>query len=882
MSIRPGARIGSYDVAELIGAGGMGSVYRAHDVRLDRDVALKVIHPSLAADPSRLSRFAREARLLASLTHPHIATIHGFEHSDDAPVLVMELVPGATLAERLREGPLPLADALTFGLQIASAIECAHDRGVIHRDLKPANIKITPAGQVKVLDFGLAKALATDATADALAGAPTLTSGGTGDGLILGTAAYMSPEQARGKAVDKRTDVWAFGCVLFDMLTGKAAFAGDTLSDVLAAVLTREPDWTLLPANAPPLIRRLLRRCLHKDEHRRLRDMGDVRLELEEALALGSSTADAGTAQDSGIRTAPAWTRHAGARLAGALLLGALASGAAVWILRPVDRTARTPAQFVIPLRENERLAGLDFPAVAISPAETHVAFVATRGGQQQLFVRPIASLESAPLPGTEGALGPFFSPDGAWIAFFAAGKLKAIPVGGGAVRTITETEVGFGGVWAGDNTIIYAPNNASALMRVSADGGTPQPVTSLDTTRGEFSHRWPDLLPDGTSVVFTVGTEGSWDDAEIVVQRLGSTERRTIVRGGTAPRVASAARLLYTRGGVLHALPIDAHGVVTGTVITDLADVMQSTDGAAQIAISRTGGLIYVPRGASPAERTLVWVDREGNVQPLAAAPRAYASPRLSPDGRTLVVTIGGDAEQVWTYDIAANSLTQLTFDGGFAPEWSRDGTRVIFAAARGGPPDLFAKPVNGPGGEERLTNSPKAEIPHGDTTDGGTLVVESDPAGRDVGIVSTAGARRALLATSANETAPAVSPDGRWLAYVSDASGQAEVYLAPLADPTRALQVSRSGGGEPVWRPDGEELFFRAGSQMMAASVQARRALSVQAPRALFTAALVTGPASRPAYDVSNDGMRFLMVRAAEAKRGAGDLRVLLGWRP
>lgn len=884
MSIGPGSRFGTYEVAELIGEGGMGAVYRAHDSRLARDVAVKVIRVGLAADPERVARFDREARLLASLSHPHVATIHGLEQVGDSRVLVLELVVGPTLAERLREGPLPTRDALAFGMQIAAAIEAAHEKGIIHRDLKPANIKLTPSGVVKVLDFGLAKALAADSSFGAISGSPTFTSGGTAEGVILGTAAYMSPEQARGKEVDKRTDVWAFGCVLYDMLTGKNAFAGDTLSDTLAAILTREPDWDQLPPDVPSPIRRLLRRCLQKDAHRRLRDIGDAKLELEEALGTsGDDRAPASTAS-AGLVPTTSPLRHVWLLLAGALLVAA-ALGAGIYALfRSGGATETRPvAQFTHPLPENERLAGLDFPAVAISPTETHIAYVAARGGRQQIFVRPLASLEAQPLAGTEGALSPFFSPDGKWIAFFASGKLHKIPVGGGTVRPIADAEIGFGGVWAPDNTIVFAPNNASELLRVNADGGTPDPITSLDRSRGEFSHRWPDLLPDGRSILFAAGTEGSWDDAEVVVQRIGSSERRTVVYGGTSPRFAASGHLLYTRGGVLHALPFDpgtARAVGEARALPEL--VMQSIDGAAQMHVSRAGSLFFVPGSAAMAGRTLTWVDRSGNPQPLAAPPRAYASPRVSPDGRSLVVSIDGEPGQVWRYDISSNQLTQLTFDGGALPVWSADGKRVFFASSRGGPPHLFSRPATSGGVDERLTRGARAHMPHAETPDGGLLFVESDPAGRDISLLSPDGSIRPVLATHANESAPAVSPDGRWLAYVSDISGQAEVYVAPLGDLSRSIQVSRSGGTEPMWRRDGQELFFRSGQRMLAVTVRTSPAVSAQAPRELFSGSFESGVASRPGYDVSPDGTRFLMVRAADLNPPGRELRIVLGWRP
>ena len=884
MNIVPGAHIGSYEIGELIGEGGMGTVYRAHDSRLGRDVAIKVVRPELAANPDRISRFDREARLLASLSHTNIATVYGLEHAGDTRILILELVPGITLSERLREGDLPVRESLAHALQMAAGIASAHDQGIIHRDLKPANIKITPTGTIKILDFGLAKALAVDSSAQAVAVSSTLTSGGTAEGVILGTAAYMSPEQARGKEVDKRTDVWAFGCVLYDMLTGKAAFAGDTLSDTIAAILTRDPDWSRLPAEVPEPVRRLLRRCLQKDVNRRLRDMGDARIELEDALGLsGDGRQRPESAEAPSAATFARISRGRAPLVAGALLaVAGLGAAAYAVLLNGDDVRPRAAAQFLIPLPGNERLDGLDFPAVALAPADTHIAYVATRGGSPHLFVRALASLETQPLAGTEGALGPFFSPDGNWIAFFASGKLKKVPVAGGPVRDIADAEIGFGGVWAPDNTIIFAPNNASELMRVNADGGAAEPVTTLDTARGEFSHRWPELLPDGKTILFTGGRDGSWDDADIVVQRLGSKERRTLVQGGTAPRYASTGHVLYVRGGVLHALPFDPRTLqAIGDVLPGQADVMQSIDGAAQVAVSPAGSLLYVPGSAGASMRTLAWADRSGALQPLAAPPRAYASPRLSRDDRTIAVAIGFDRPDVWSYDIAGNRFEQLTFAGGSSPEWGT-GRRFVFAASRGGPMNIFAKASEGGGVEERLTNGSSPHVPHAVTPDGGVLFVQNDAGGRDIGVVRPDHSIESLLATSANEYAPALSPDGRWLAYVSDRSGRAEVYVGAFADPSRSVQVSKDGGTEPKWRRDGEELYFRTGPRMMAAAVRTRPALAVQPARELFSGTYQSGEAGRPAYDVSLDGSRFLMVRPPDVAPPGRELRIILGWRP
>ena len=873
MSIGPGTRVGVYEVGEPLGEGGMGIVYRARDSRLQRDVAIKVIRQDLASDPGRATRFDREARLLASLSHPHIAVVHGLEHAGDARLLVLELVPGDTLADRLRNGPLPVREALSLALQIASGIEAAHERGIIHRDLKPANIKITPSGVVKILDFGLAKALSLDSASDPSMSSPTLTATGTVAGTVVGTAAYMSPEQSRGKEVDTRTDVWAFGCVVYDMLTGHNAFRAETMSDTLVAILTREPDWSRLPPDTPPPARRMLERCLQKDPARRLRDIGDARLDLEEALTWTPSQAPAAAAIQP-VRRSPL-------PIIGALVAGAALAAAAMWMWRPETSAPAPAAQFTVALPQNERISETDFPAIAISPDDAHIVFVASRGGRSQLYLRALATLTTRPLAGTEGALSPFFSPDGQWVAFFAGGSLKKVQLAGGAVRTIAPAEIGFGGAWGRDNHIVYAPNNASELWRVPADGGTAAAVTTLDASRGEFSHRWPVILPDGKSIVFAVGTQGSWDDATIAVQTVGDKERRTLVEGGTSPHLSPERLLLYTRAGVLYRVPFDGTATRGGAEpVAGIGRIVQSSDGAAHYSVSSSGTLVYLPSAGSDAERTLVWVDREGNVQPLAAPPNAFADPRLSPDDRRLAITIGSATKNVWTYDIGANRLEQLTFDGGASPVWQADGSRVIFAAHRGGAPDLFARGLDSSGTEERLTRTPRTDVPAAAGGDGSIFYVESDAGGRDIVVLSRDGSPRPLLATPANETAPALSPQGTVLAYVSDASGEPEVYVAPLSDPQRATLVSSGGGAEPVWKRDGSELYYRSGARMMAAAIRTQPSLSAQPARELFTGTFESGSGGRAAYDVSRDGSRFLMIRAAEQKEPGGEFNVFLRW--
>ena len=570
--------------------------------------------------------------------------------------------------------------------------------------------------------------------------------------------------------------------------------------------------------------------------------------------------------------------------IGGALLAGAAAAGTAIWTLRPSSNApARAPAQFSLTLPDNEQVGGLDFPAIAISPLDTHIVYVANRGGRSQLFLRPMDSPAAQPLAGTEGALGPFFSPDGQWIAFFAAGSLKKVPVAGGAIRTIAEAAIGFGGAWAPDNTIVFAPSNASELWRVPADGGKPQPITALDPGRGEFSHRWPEILPDGKSVLFAVGTEGGWDDAVIAVQTIGANDRRTVVQGGTSPRLSSSGHLLYTRGGVLYSRPFDGRREESGgQPVPKVARIVESSDGAGQFSISRAGTLAYVPASSGQSDRTLVWVGRDGSQQPLAAPPHAFSDPRLSPDGRMIAMTIVGPRSDVWTYEIAGNRLAQFTFDGGTSPIWSADGQRIVFAANRGGSRDLFSKPIDGNRVEERLMRTPHADVrgpgvrTEGSSSRNRARTVVTLPRSCQIAQCVRCSPRRQTRGRRPSRPMGAYSH----LSPTSRASRRCTLLL--LTDPRRVTRVSSAGGSEPVWRKDGTELYFRSGTQMLVASVRTQPSIAVQAAQPLFSGRFETGAAWRPAYDVSRDGTQFLMVRAAERQEPGRELRIFLGWKP
>jgi serine/threonine-protein kinase len=848
----------------------MGQVYRAHDSRLHREVALKVILPELKAD-EHLGRFRREARTLAVLSHPNVASVYDLDEVEGTAFLVMELVGGPTLAERLADGPLPLAQSISTAAQIAAALDAVHEKGIIHRDLKPANIKIASNGTVKVLDFGLAKPPRTGAIAHS--GVGTIPLETTLEGTILGTAAYMSPEQARGLDVDRRTDIWAFGCVLYEMLTGRAAFAAGTLADTIAAVMERDPDWTALPPGTPPSAVRLLRRCLHRDLSLRLRDIGDARHDLAEAAAAGGT----GTVASARIssRTLPLWSGVA------ALVAGALLGAVTARLTVPSAPARATPARFTMALPPGAALGGLDFPGVAIAPDGSHLAFVGTRGGQTQLFVRPMNALDARPLAGTTNAVAPFFSPDGQWIAFFADGQLKRIAVDGGMPVIICSAQVGLGGSWSRSDSIVFAPSTGSGLMQVPASGGTPQRVTTLDVASGEFSHRWPEWLPNGQAILYTIGTTGSWDRARIVAESIGGP-RLVLVDGGTNPHYLPTGHLAYAQNGRIMTVPFDAGRLaVTGEPTPLFDNVLQSSDGAAQFAVAPSGHAVYVAGALSSGQRRLVSVAPDGASTPFSAPAAPYAAPRVSPDGRTLLLMLETAPSDLWTYDIETGSSTQLTFEAdASSPTWSPSGQRAAFTSTRAGVANVFTIDVQRAGALERLAASENPQI--AGSWAGDTLFAFTErrrSTGRDILLVPFDHSRtpNAVVSSAADESSPRVSPDGQWLAYVTNQTGRTEVYVRSLRASDEGRRVSIDGGLEPVWAPSGRELYYREGRRLMALSLVNGDFGSP--PRELFAGDFVPGTSDSANYDVLPDG-RFVMVQRPPAAATQAALQVLMNW--
>jgi len=865
-----GRNLGHYRVEEELGRGGMGVVYRATDSKLGRQVAIKVLPESFAKDPERLARFEREARMLAALNHPHIAAIYGLEESGGHHYLVLELVPGKPL-----QGPLSVEEALRVAGQIAEALEAAHEKGIVHRDLKPANVMITPERQVKVLDFGLAKSYRASAEGEGL----TLSVEHTREGTILGTGSYMSPEQARGAAVDRRTDIWAFGCVLYEMLTGRRAFPGETLTDTLGSILHREPDWEALPPQTPGSIRTLLRRCLQKDPHKRLADAGSARLELEEAPS-------AETAPGPAVR-GPGWWALGG------VLAGALAAGLMVWSLMPRSPSAvAARKRLAVTVPAVNSIAPSFVSPVAISPDGTRLVFVGRSGPTTQLFLRVMDQPEIKPLAGTEGATGPFFSPDGQWVGFFGeqflqklwGQKLKKVSLTTGAVVTLCEASWGMGGSWAPDDRIYFTPTWLEGVRRVSAAGGKSEAVTQPDPKKGESSHRWPVVLPGGEALLFSSYRGISNEHTSVEVVQLKTGQRRTLLEGASNVRYVSG-HLLFVRGGLLMAVPFDVGKLeVMGTPFPVLQGVSVGSSGAAIFAASEEGSLVYVAGSGSEPERSLVFVDRKGNARPVTQIKRAYEDMALSPDGRWLAVTVEGTTWNVWVYEFERDSLTRLTLDrDNRDPTWSPDGKRVVYNSFRDGQYGLFWKPADNSGPEERLTSSGYWQV-SSTFSQGDRLVLYSQWSPKslfDTWELNLDGNRKTRIVQESHavELMAAVSPDGKWLAYGSDESGRDQLYVQPYPGPGSRVQISTDGGSKPRWSRDGRELFYRHGNKMMAVSVETRPAFKVAAPRVLFEGNYWIAGWD---YDIMPDGQRFVMIKEEEQAGALAQIEVILNWTP
>ena len=847
MPLEAGTKLGPYEIAAQIGAGGMGEVYRARDPKLDREVAIKVLPEAFAEDGERLARFEREAKSLAALNHPNVATVHGFEADGATHFLVMELAPGEDLSERIARGKISLDEALPLFLQIAEGLEAAHAQGIVHRDLKPGNVKVSPEGAVKILDFGLAKAVQPSAPSAAhLSQSPTLTVEATVKGQILGTAAYMSPEQARGGEVDARSDIWAFGVVLFEALSGQPAFGGESVTDILASVVKDEPDWTLLPDATPPSVRRLLRRCLEKPVRSRLQAIGDARIELTEALAQPSTQGG----EMEGLHLPPRDAERTPGR-AGQLAawsLTALLALALAWALsRSAPEAPGRHVQLSVELAPGVRIAeeALDTSSAAVlSPDGRRLAFVGKATNEApQLYLRDLDQLEATPVPGTEAANSPFFSPDGQWVAFFAGDQLKKVPAAGGAPVLLAEVQRPYGGSWGDDDTIIYAARQGTGLERVSASGGEPERLTSRDDFPDEHNHGWPQHLAGGALVLYSVaGTFGRDDNGRIVLEDTETHERKVLLQGGFHGRYVESGHLLYVYLGTLYAVELRLGGGVRDTeVVGSPFPVLEgvwtnSRWGGAQYALSKADDLVYV-RSSDNYAAPVHWARRSGETSLLYAESTDWENPAFSPDGARLSMTLPGTGTRV--LDLERGTLSSPPTDSlGGMSAWSPDGQHLVFSSRPGtaGPFNLYLAPADGSREPRRLTESDRFQFslawhPAGrflafaeSSSDAGwnvrLLEMEPDPdGGWRSGQVST------LLDGPANEFWTAFSPDGEWVAYSSQETGRREIYVRRFPGPGPVLRVSRDGGAWPVWsRARNELLFGTQDGRIMVVSYEVR----------------------------------------------------------
>jgi len=878
MTVAAGTRLGVYEVISLLGAGGMGEVYRAMDTKLRREVAIKVLPPKFVHDRERLARFEREARLLAALNHPNVAALYDLETWDETQFLVMELVSGVGLREKLHGEPLSVREALTIFHQIALGLEAAHQKGIVHRDLKPENVKITPENVVKVLDFGLAKAFEPEAAPGDPLEAPTGSFKSAAE-VVLGTLAYMSPEQARGHTVDKRTDVWAFGCCLFEALGGHHPFARETASDIVAAVLSVEPDWDELPRNTPRGIKSLVRRCLRKDANHRLHDIADARIEIGEALALAGSSPYEVPLRRRWQRAIP-WISTA---------VLAVALGGVLW--RGGARgPASSPAvrRFSILLPPTAPLALGSAPALALSPDGTRLVYVGQRGDKSQLYLRTLEQVEPTAIPGTEAGSAPFFSPAGDWLGFFADGKLKKVPLMGGPPVVVAEGPTPRGAAWGAGDAIAMAPLATGGLQLLYGSGGAPKSISTLDGERPQKSHRWPMFLPGGKDLVITTW-DGSRFDVELL--RLETGARKLLIEDASDARYAPTGHLVFLRGTALFAAPFDLRRrEVTGEPVQVLDAVRaDAPSGAAFFTFHADGMMVYVPAGSAsevnPGTARLFGVDRNGAAKALAEIRRAFQLPRLSPrEGNRLLVTVSeGERTDLWVYDLARGTLSRLTYEGANAAGiWTPDEKRVTFSSDRGGVFNLYWQPADGGRAVERLVTSPRPQFPVSWSPDGQTLAVtEVHPStGLDIWTLSLKGPRKLepFLVTTFSESGAKFSPDGRFIAYVSNESGQDEVYVRGYPDGEK-LQISDGGGTEPVWSKAGQELFYRNRDWLMTVSIETATQLAPGKPRFLLEAPYDAAGPGDANYDVTPDGRTFVVVQS-EQESTTTELGVILNW--
>ncbi len=880
MALSPGTRIGPYEVSSLLGAGGMGEVYRAKDAKLNRDVALKVLPYSVTHDAGRVSRLRREAQVLASLNHPNIGGIYGLEDADGAIALVLELVEGPTLADRMAEGAVPVDEALAIGKQIADALAAAHEQGIVHRDLKPANIKLRPDGTVKVLDFGLAKAV--EPTSSEAAQLTTITANDDSvAGIIRGTPAYMSPEQAAGSSVDRRTDIWAFGLILREMLIGERTFTGASATEVIAAVMRDELDWTQLPADTPATVRRLLRHCLIRDRKRRLDSASAIRVELDDTRE------DAGAAAP-GHRAG--WIGVAGA------IGGAIVTAAVAWLMTAPPAASPTPSsRFTIAppaelfLRPSLQAVARDF---AVAPDGSFLVYRA--GSRGELAIRWFDRLDITTIAGVTAASMPFVSPDSKWIGFVQDDlTLKKVAASGGAPVTLAELPVWpRGASWVDAATIVIGTNSeATGLLRVPAGGGEPVVLTTPDRTRGEEGHVLPSALPGGREVLFTIGAAEP-AKSQIAVYDLQAGTYRTVLSGGRDAQYVASGHVVYLSGLALSAIRFDlSQRATVGEPVRVIDGVAAAPTSALNVAVTAAGTMVFIPVQEVPAAaQTLLWVDRQGRETSLGVPARPYESARLSPDGTSVAVSIRDEENDIWVWSLLRQTLTRVTFDPDVdrAPVWTPDSRGLVFTSARTGAYTLYSRDLAGAPSDVRLTDSANTHVPNSITPDGAFVIGHEVRPRTASGIAryrlgATVSPADDLVSTPFEDFNGEVSPDGRWLAYQSDESGVNEIYVRAYPVTAARWQVSSGGAAAPAWTRDGRELIYlNADRHLTSVSVALQGDALRFGPPVVLVKAAYTTPAPWRAFDVSRDGQRFLVMKPSGATRDAAPASfvIIQGW--